>query len=82
MYVYASERNERASKIFAFSHSKPAISFNILFVGTSDTLSQEHNIFYFRCQITSAYTYTQCSSFYYLWYGDIYKRQYHVPTKH
>ena len=39
--VYASERSQQAQKIFAFSHSKTALSFNI-FVGTSDTLSQKH----------------------------------------
>ena len=32
LYVYASERSERAQKTFAFSHSKTAISFNILLV--------------------------------------------------
>ena len=32
IYGYASERSERAWKIFAFSHSKTTISFNILLV--------------------------------------------------
>ena len=37
IYEYASERSERAMTIFAFSHSKTAISFNILWYrkGTS-----------------------------------------------
>ena len=35
------------------------------------------NIFHFRCQITSAYTYTiNAVSVYYLWYMVLYKRQY------
>ena len=32
IYIYASERSERAQTIFAFSHSKTAISSNILLV--------------------------------------------------
>ena len=32
MYVYASERSERALKILAFLHTQTAISFNILSV--------------------------------------------------
>ena len=32
IYEYASERSERAKKIFTFSYSKTAISFNILLV--------------------------------------------------
>ena len=43
MQVYSSERSERAQKIWAFSHPKTAISFNI-FVGTLHILSQKHLI--------------------------------------
>ena len=55
MYMRASE----LMKFFAFSHSKAGISFNI-FVGTSP-IPRIRNIFNFRCQITSAYIYNQCS---------------------
>ena len=50
MYVYG-ERAKRASlDIFAFSHSKTAISFNI-FVGTTDTLSVQMG-FWHACRLT------------------------------
>ena len=44
-------------KIFAFSHSKTATSFNILLVLQIPRL---RNIYIFRSQITSAYIYNQC----------------------
>ena len=72
MYVYASEL-----RIFCFSHSKTAISFNILLVIQILCL---RNIFNLRCQITSAYHTINAVSFYYLWYGEIYKRQYTDKT--
>ena len=73
------ERAERASlENFRISHSKTAISFNILLVLQILCL---RNIFIFRCEITSAYIYIQCIvSFYYLRYGAIYKRQYTDKT--
>ena len=46
--------SERAWKLFPFSHSKTAISFNILLVGTSDTLSQKHIYF----QVSNYISYT------------------------
>ena len=61
---------ERARKLFPFSHSKTAISFNILLVLLILHLS---NTYIFRSQITSSYTYNQCSSLLlYLWYGVVY----------
>ena len=61
-------RSERAWKILAFSHSKTAISFNILEVGTSDTLSQKH--IYFQVSNYNLHdTYHQCSSLLLLIYG-------------
>ena len=53
MYMRASLEHFR---IFTFYN----FYFLQYFVGTSDTLSQEHNIF--RSQNTFAYTYNQCSS--------------------
>ena len=58
-------------KIFAFSHSKTAISFNILLVLMILCL---RNIYFqvsnYICIIINAV------SVYYLWYGTMYKRQY------
>ena len=51
--------SERAWKLFPFSHSKTAISFNILLVLLILYL---RNTYIFRSQITSSYTYNQCSS--------------------
>ena len=63
--------SERAWKLFPFSHSKTAISFNILLVLLILYL---RNTYIFRSQITSSYNrYNQCSSCYYLWYGVVYK---------
>ena len=70
--------SERALKIFAFSHSKTAVSFNILLVLLILYL---RIIYIFRSQITSSYIYTiNAVPCYYLWYGIIYKRQYTDKT--
>ena len=70
------ERAERASfKNLAFSHSNTAISLNNLLVLQ---ILCFRNIFNFRCQ-HSPYIYNHqinAVSFYYSWYGAIYKRQY------
>ena len=62
--------NMRASELrffFAFSHSKTAISFNILILYL-------RNIYFFRSQMTSAYKHTvNAVPCYYLWYGVTYK---------
>ena len=56
--------------IFAFSPSKTAISFNILFL----------RILFLRYKLL-LHTYTiNVVSFYYLWYGAVYKRQYTDKT--
>ena len=68
---------ERASlQNFPISHSKTAISFNILF-GTSNTLSQKH---IFRSQSIHLHIHTINAVGYYLWYGVVYKRQYTDKT--
>ena len=67
---------ERAWKFFAFSHSKTAISF----IGTSDTLSQKHNIFRSQITICMIHDIINAVRCYYLWYGVIYKRQYTDKT--
>ena len=59
--------------MFTFSHSKTAISFNILLVLQILCL---RNTFIFRSEIASAYIYIICISLYPLWYDAIYKRQY------
>ena len=71
IYEYASEFGERAQTMFSFSHSKSAISFNILLVLQILCL---RNIYIFRSQITSALYAINAVSFYYFWYGAI--RQY------
>ena len=74
------ERAERASfKNLAFSHSNTAISLNNLLVLQ---ILCFRNIFNFRCQ-HSPYIYNHqinAVSFYYSWYGAIYKRQYTDKT--
>ena len=83
MYViYASERSERAYKIFAFSHSKTAISLNILLVYTSDTLFQKHLI----SGVNMIFSiHIQSMQFPFITHGMVLykrvKRQY-IPTKH
>ena len=63
--------------ILAFSHSNTAISLNILLVLQ---ILCFRKIFNFRCQ-HSPYIYTiNAVSFYYSWYGAIYKRQYTDET--
>ena len=57
--------SERAWKLFPFSHSKTAISLNILLVLLILYL---RNTYIFRSQITSSYTYKQCS-FHVITYG-------------
>ena len=80
--IYLCERVERASlknfRIFTLYNCY----FLQYFVGTSDTLSQEHNIFtFFRSQNTFAYIHTvNAVPCYYLWYGAICKRQYTDKT--
>ena len=68
---------ERASlEIFAFSDSKTAISF----IGTSDTLSQKHNIFRSQTKICMIPDIINAVPCYYLWYGVIYTKD-SIPTK-
>ena len=80
MYGILCERAERASfKTLAFSHSNTAISLNNLLVLQ---ILCFRNIFNFRCQ-HSPYIYNHqinAVSFYYSWYGAIYKRQYTEKT--
>ena len=72
-------RSERARKLFPFSHSKTAISFNILLVLLILYL---RNTYIFRSQITSSLHTINAVLCYYLWYGVVYKRQLCIPTKH
>ena len=77
IYAYASERGaSEPRRIFAFLHSKTAISFNILLVLLILYL---RNIYIFRSQITSSYTINAVPC-YCLWYGVIYKRQFTDKT--
>ena len=71
-----------ASELRIFSHFHilkllfPSLQY---FVGTSDTLSQEHNIS--GLKIHKLHTYIiNVVPFYYLWYGAICKRQYTDKT--
>ena len=81
IYEYASEHR----KSFAFSHSKTAISFNILLViiYTYDTLSQKHIFSGLKLHLHNDITINAVYFLYlfYLWYGTMYKRQY-TPAKH
>ena len=79
----ASAERARAWKLFPFSHSKTAISFNILLVLLIVPLSQKH-IYFSGLKLHPPLIYIQSMQFpcYYLWYGVVYKRQLCIPTKH
>ena len=73
------ERAERASfKNLAFSHSNTKLLFPSIICWYFRYFESFRNIFNFRCQ-HSSYIYNHqinAVSFYYSWYGAIYKRQY------
>ena len=69
-------RSERAWKLFPFSHSKTAISFNILLVLLILYLRNMHIFSGLKLHLhIHTINAVPC---YYLWYGVVYKRQLYV----